>query len=99
MLHVTNALMVKVLRIAAEICNRHAEVIGGRISQDWHGDTSLLDDLTPEDKNELMFTHEAENSGGRNFEKDYFPYDEMVISFVVRSYLKKMLGEDAISVV
>lgn len=80
----------KVLKLAAQICWMHGEIAGNRICQDWSGDTDFLDLLTPEDRDALARQYEQYNSEGRDFEPGYFPYDEMMISFVIARALETM---------
>jgi hypothetical protein len=87
----TDDFTIKVLKIAAEICWRHGSVAGDRICQDWDGDTSLLDTLTEQERDKLQFEYEQFNSGGKDYESGYFPYDEMVISFVIAHALTQMI--------
>lgn len=86
----TEELIKKVLRIAAQICRMHGEIAGHRICQDWSGETDLLDDLTSRERDHLSFWYQQHNSGGQDFEPGYFPYDEMLISFIIARTLDVM---------
>ena len=86
-------LKIKVLKIAAQICSMHGSVAGDRICQDWSGDTAWLDSLTDKERDELQFQFEQWNSNGNHFEPGYFPYDEMVISFIISHALEIMFNE------
>lgn len=87
-----DALIIKVLRIAARICWMHGSVAGDRICQDWSDDYGVLDALTQQEKNALRWMYEQVNSGGSEYEDDSPWYDEMVISFVVASFLDRLVG-------
>lgn len=80
----------KVLRIAAEICWMNGSVAGDRVCQDWSGETKNLDSLTKGEKNQLLYLYEQFNSNGEDYEEGYFPYDEMLISFVIARALEVM---------
>lgn len=82
------ALQNKVLRIAAEVCWLHGLVAGNRTCQDWGGETAILDSLTGDEKNQLMYQFEQYNSNGDDYEEGYFPHDEMVISYVMAHALE-----------
>ena len=86
----TKELARKVLKIAAQICRMHGEIAGHRICQDWSDETSLLDDLTQRERDHLSFWYQQYNSDGQDFEWGYFPYDEMLISFIIARTLDTM---------
>lgn len=44
--------------------------------------------LTQEERDTLFFQYEQYNSSGEDFELGYFPYDEMLISFIVARALE-----------
>lgn len=73
----------KVIKLAAQLCWMHGHVAGRRTCQDWSGETTLLDDLTPDERNQLSMQFEDFNSSGEDYIPDFFPYDEMLISFFV----------------
>lgn len=75
------ALQQKVIKLAAQICWMHGHVAGNRLCQDWSGETDVLDSLTTDERNKLQWQFEEMNSQGDDYIEDYFPYDEMVISF------------------
>jgi hypothetical protein len=84
-------LKVKVLKLAAQICKMHGDIAGDRICQDWSKETDVLDSLAPQERDELMFLYEKWNSNGADFEPGHFPYDEMLISFVI-GYVLELLA-------
>jgi hypothetical protein len=83
-------LAVKVLKLAAQIAWMHGAIAGNRACQDWSGETDVLDSLTQEERDELFLQYEQYNSGGEEFELGYFPYDEMLISFIIARALEVM---------
>jgi len=85
-----NDLERKVLKLAAQICTLHGEVAGNRICQDWSTDTDILDSLTDEEKDQLAYQYQQWNSRGQDYEPGYFPYDEMLVSFIVARALEVM---------
>lgn len=87
----------KVLSLAAQICWMHGSVAGDRTFGDWSADTKVLDSLTPQERDQLLFQLEQYNSDGKDFEPGYFPYDEMVISFAVARALEVMTETASIS--
>lgn len=80
----------KVLKLAAQICWMHGNVAGNRVCQDWSGKVDILDSLTIEERDQLSFDYQQYNSNGEDFEPGYFPYDEMLISFIVARKLELM---------
>lgn len=90
----TDELKRKVLKLAAQICWMHGSLAGDRICQDWSSKTDILDSLTSEERDCLVYQYEQYNSQGTDFEPGYFPYDEMLLSFFVAKALE-MMSEDA----
>lgn len=86
----SDELICKVLKLAAQICRMHGYVAGNRVCQDWSERTDVLDSLTDEEKTALYFRYEQHNSGGLDFLPGRFPYDEMLISFIVATALEAM---------
>lgn len=84
-------LNTKILKIAAQICWLHGDVTGDRICQDWNGKTDILDSLTLEERNKLAFQYQQYNSNGEDFDPGYFPYDEMLISFIIARALECLI--------
>lgn len=88
------SLQAKILKIASEICWMHGSIAGDRVCQDWSGKKEIIESLTVDEKNELMKAYEEFNSNGEDYEKYYFPYDEMVISFVVAKAIENILVDE-----
>lgn len=83
-------LVNKVLKLAAQIAWMHGSVVGNRVCQDWSGETNVLDSLTQEERDKLFLQYEQYNNSGEDFELGYFPYDEMLISFIIARALEVM---------
>lgn len=88
-------LMVKVLKIAAQICWMHGRVAGDRVCQDWGGPTDVLDSLTHEELDRLQLEFEEWNSGGEDYIEGYYgwAWDEMCVSFAVARQLDMMIRD------
>lgn len=83
----------KILKLAVEILRMHGNIAGNRICQDWDGEMVNIDALTPEEKNQIMMVFENYNSEGRDYEPDYFPLDEMVISYAIAANVELMIDD------
>lgn len=90
-------LTIKILKLAAQICWMHGEIAGNQVCQDWSGETNILDTLTDEEKNKLIFDYEQFNSGGADYRPGRFVYDEMIISFTIARALEIITEQEELS--
>ena len=86
-------LMIKILKMSAELLEMHGAIAGDRICQDWSGKSEFTPSkfFTDCELDAISYNYELKNSNLEDYEEGFNHLDdEMVLSFAMSECIKKL---------